>query len=180
MKRALLVVLPLLLLSACIDVGDLGKHWGKGLIDKNITGTWVSQNAKSTPEEGTLYFKAEGDVMLAGMLKDAGDAKKTLKARSFAQDGCSYLMLRDYKTTSDNGKAPGALIRYALTDGNFVTYDLTPAFQEAAADGKTFTHIGTKGEKIQRPIVHALADDDLKTLCDPKFWQIDQTFKRVK
>jgi hypothetical protein len=65
MKRHILPVVALLLLSSCTEVSDFGAYWGKGFVDPALQGTWKKigtpgQNLDATPGPDQLLFVKEG------------------------------------------------------------------------------------------------------------------------
>ena len=121
MKRFLLPVLAILVMSACTPVDDFGPYWDKGAIDPGLEGSWKKvglpgQKRESVPGADMLRFTIDGgSYSLQGINPGARkqDNDTRLAARSIRVGHGRFLMARPADRTD------GILQRYEI-EGNLL------------------------------------------------------------
>lgn len=111
------------LLTACIEVDNIGTQWETGTIDPALEGSWLIQQSTSESPQNVkdyIFVKAEAHYRVA----PADEQDDPMVAKTLDIGGVKFLLLRDQEdvvnnAAPENASAPpvdGALWRYSITE----------------------------------------------------------------
>lgn len=176
----------LLFLTACIPVDDFGDYWGKGTVDKRMTGRWLKVSSKERVRVKITYRKG---TMVIDSLDPQERRKKgyaPLFARQLKAGRYTYLMA---STRQDDGRESSDLVRYHLKDHMLVEYSLSDremiAFlKRKYPKAKNIGMPACKGECLTGSVrIRVLDDEVFKILSDipdtDKFWTRSDKWKKI-
>jgi hypothetical protein len=110
-----IVLLGVLLLASCIDVGDFGAYWDKGSIDPNLTGEWVAVPDAQRAGDN-VEFRITDDNGVYKIVENDNGKENTYQARTLEVGSYSFLMVLDGEQRR--------FVRYQETDDGVTLYVL--------------------------------------------------------
>jgi hypothetical protein len=187
--RRFLLCLVVLALSSCLPVHDFGTYWNKGYVDRAVLGNWDVNDSKKKNKTVTVQVTDSGGAYLIKLVENGKekDQDGPLVGRTLNAGKYKYIL---YGSESDNKKRTATLLRYAVKNGMFITYDLKPdSFLKLLHDKypkvAEIRRSGCDGRIICEPIeIGTLNADVFKILSEipdtRKYWKASSAFLRAK
>jgi hypothetical protein len=201
MRRHVLPVVALLLLSSCTDVSDFGAYWDKGVVDPALEGTWqkigvpgVKLDATPGPDQlvfvkGALSYSLQAINPIDTALSDdvAAQRKKDnefrLVVRTLTIGKHSFFMERGQP--APDGTWQGILVRYEIEGDILREYfvDNGAAVDLMETKHPTARNIGRNRGEGRYVVIQTFDDEVFQILSeisdDTAYWNLECQYRKA-
>lgn len=199
LRRHLLPVIALLVLTSCTSVEDFGAYWDKGVVDPALNGRWQKMGLPGEPPNDTLgadtllFTKGRGSYSLqminpidANLPPDVAAQQKKdndtrLAARTLRIGRSRFFMIRD-----PGGQAgDGMLERYEIKGAMLLEYqmDNAVAVDLLEAEYPNARNIKKNVGEGRYVVIETFDDEAFRVLSriadDPEYWFLKCQYKKV-
>lgn len=159
--RTAALLLPLLL-TACIQVKDLGPFWDSGVIDPTIEGTWTSMERGGAK----MVFTVKGrSYLMTYVSEEAETEPKFVRTLKIGEN--NFLMVKEHM---DDIK--GTLIAYAVANNQMALFAPHREKKELFLETYPNNPFVVSRTMMTIPVLNKESYDMLAILAsDPKWWQ---------
>jgi hypothetical protein len=198
MRRLVLPLLAVVLLSSCITVDDFGAYWDKGFVDPALAGTWKMIGIAGQPPDRTLgtdqlRFTKNGrsyslqtiNPIEKGLTADEAAEQATnnevrLEVRTLTIGKHAFLMQRPQE-----GEQDGILQRYEVRGGVLRQYimNFAAGLEFMAAKHPAARNITSHDVDAHFIDIQTFDDEVFQILSEiadvPRYWILNNQYKKI-